>query len=168
MYIYYDTYKSPIGDLYIIMKDNKLISIDIGRDAFEKSINFYKNKFKVDMIRDEKLTNNVISQLIKYFNGDLKEFNIELNITGTVFQQSVYREMLKIPYGETLSYSGLAKCINNEKAVRAIGQACKNNPIPIVIPCHRVVGKNNNIGGYMGRKTDLKYILLDIERESIK
>lgn len=163
MNLYYDVLVSPIGDLYVIVKDNKVVSIDIGKDNFDRNHELYKKKYNMELIRDDKLLKPIINQLRDYFNRKIKRFNIDFEINGTEFQKSVYNAMLKIPYGETRTYSDIAKDIDNEKAVRAIGQACKSNEIPVIIPCHRVVGKNNKLGGYMGSQTNLKEILLNLE-----
>lgn len=165
MNIYYDMLMSPIGDLYVVIKDNKVISIDIGKDNFYRNYEGYEKKYNMELIRDSKLLKPIISQLKDYFDGKIRRFNIDFEINGTEFQKSVYNAMLKIPYGETKTYSDIAKYINNEKSVRAIGQACKSNAIPVIIPCHRVVGKNNKLGGYMGSYTNLKEILLNLEKK---
>jgi methylated-DNA-[protein]-cysteine S-methyltransferase len=90
------------------------------------------------------------NQLHAYFNGELKQFNLPIRAHGTPFQLSIWEELQKIPYGTTVSYQTIAKSIKNEKAVRAVGQAIGKNPIAIVIPCHRVIGKNNQLTGFAG------------------
>jgi methylated-DNA-[protein]-cysteine S-methyltransferase len=104
-------------------------------------------------------------QLEDYANGLLSEFHLHLHPQGTDFQKSVWDVLLSIPYGEVLTYSQVAEKIGNPKAVRAVGGACHNNPIGIVIPCHRVIGKNGNLTGYAGG-VHLKEMLLKHEKKA--
>lgn len=112
--------------------------------------------FETEVLRE------TYKQLVEYFNGKRKEFDIPLNPSGTDFQQQVWCELLKIPYGETRSYKDIALEIGNENAVRAVGNANNKNPIPIIIPCHRVIGSDNKLVGYAGG-LDIKKNLLKIE-----
>ena len=101
-------------------------------------------------------------QLSEYFNGVRKEFDLPLNPSGTDFQQTVWSELLNIPYGETRTYKDIAKSVKSENLVRAVGNANNKNPIPIIIPCHRVLASDGSLGGYSGGDK-IKRILLDIE-----
>ena len=103
------------------------------------------------------------AELALYFSGDLHRFTVPLLLSGTPFQENVWRELLNIPYGETLSYSQLAERVGTANAQRAVGQANGTNRIAIVIPCHRVVNKHGKLGGYGGGLWR-KQILLDLER----
>jgi methylated-DNA-[protein]-cysteine S-methyltransferase len=91
---------------------------------------------------------NVFSQLEEYFNGKRKKFNVPLDIKGTDFQKKVWNELSKIPYGKTVSYKKIAEKVGNKKALRAVGKVNSQNPVCIVIPCHRVINKNGKLGGY--------------------
>lgn len=104
-------------------------------------------------------------QLEKYVQGNLQDFDLKLQPRGTVFQRKVWDILLTIPYGETLTYGQIAEKIGNPKAVRAVGGACHNNPIGIVIPCHRVLGKDGSLTGYAGG-VDLKEMLLQHEKKA--
>jgi len=101
-------------------------------------------------------------QLRAYFKGQLKVFDLPLVPQGTAFQKSVWNALMAIPYGETRSYMEVAACIGASKAVRAVGAANGQNPIPIVIPCHRVIGSNGKLTGF-GGGLPLKRWLLDLE-----
>jgi methylated-DNA-[protein]-cysteine S-methyltransferase len=105
------------------------------------------------------------SQLEEYAKGNLKEFHLNLRPQGTDFQQSVWNVLLTIPYGEVLTYGQIAQKIGNPKAVRAVGGACHYNPIGIVIPCHRVLGKDGSLTGYAGG-VHLKEMLLEHEKKA--
>jgi methylated-DNA-[protein]-cysteine S-methyltransferase len=89
-------------------------------------------------------------QLEAYFAGQLREFDLPLRLAGTAFQQKVWDELTRIPYGETISYAELARRIGNPKACRAVGLANGKNPISIIVPCHRVIGANGTLTGYGG------------------
>jgi methylated-DNA-[protein]-cysteine S-methyltransferase len=109
----------------------------------------------------------VVRQLRAYFSGELEIFNLPLSPQGTPFQQKVWSELLKIPYGETTSYGELARRIGNSNASRAVGLANGSNPIPIVIPCHRVIGSNGKLTGY-GGGLPIKEKLLALEKRQLR
>ena len=101
-------------------------------------------------------------QLIEYFNGDRKVFDIPLQMVGTSFQLSVWNELLKIPFGKTESYTGISQKLNNEKAIRAVAAANGANGIAILVPCHRVIGSDGKLVGYAGG-LNVKNKLLQLE-----
>ncbi len=113
--------------------------------------------------RDDDLFAEAEEQLTAYFEGQLKEFTLELRLNGTPFQRSVWRQLSLIPYGETRSYGELAEALGNPKASRAVGLANGRNPIGIIVPCHRVIGANGSLTGY-GGGLPRKQRLLDFER----
>ncbi|MBN2908528.1 methylated-DNA--[protein]-cysteine S-methyltransferase [Polycladomyces sp. WAk] len=114
------------------------------------------------LVKDETLLSEYIQQLKAYFESRRKAFTFPLDLRGTPFQIQVWKALLDIPYGTTKSYSEIAKAINRPLAVRAVGAANAANPIPVVIPCHRVIGKNGTLTGYRGG-LDLKAELLRLE-----
>ena len=142
-------YKSPIGILELICNNNKLVSLKL-------VVCCEKTSVETDFIKDIK------KQLDEYFLGKRTIFNIKINPTGTDFQKLVWKELQKIPYGKTKSYSEIAAATGNKNAQRAVGSACNKNPIMIIIPCHRVVSKNNNLGGY-AYGSEIKQKLLNVE-----
>ena len=105
---------------------------------------------------------NIFNQLREYFNRQRNEFDLELDICGTDFQKKVWKELLKIPYRKTISYNQLAIKLGNKKVIRAAAAANGANPLPIVIPCHRVVGSDGNLVGY-GGGLEVKQKLLELE-----
>lgn len=109
------------------------------------------------------ILNSAIKQLQEYFSGKRTEFTLPLAATGTEFQQKVWRALTTIPYGETWSYQDLANAIDNPKAVRAVGLANGKNPISVIVPCHRVIGKNGKLTGYAGG-VERKAKLLKLEQ----
>jgi methylated-DNA-[protein]-cysteine S-methyltransferase len=109
----------------------------------------------------------VIRQLQSYFAGERKNFDLSLSLEGTDFQKTVWTALRKIPYGETISYKELAEMIDKPKAVRAVGAANGANPIPIIIPCHRVIGNDGSLTGF-GGGLPLKKRLLELESQQLK
>lgn len=124
---------SPVGDLTISEEDGRIVSLDWGWGMTQE---------KTPLLEKAK------SQLEGYFDGKLKKFELPLHPVGTEFQRHVYTEMRRIVYGSTKTYGDLAFLTNSH--ARAVGQACGSNPIPILIPCHRVLGKGENLTGYSG------------------
>lgn len=106
--------------------------------------------------------NETIKQLTEYFEGKREDFNLPLAPEGTPFQKKVWKALQEIPYGETRSYQDIAVAVGNPKGCRAVGMANNRNPIPIIIPCHRVIGKNGKMVGY-GGGLDKKMKLLKLE-----
>ena len=106
---------------------------------------------------------DAVRQLTAYFAGKLRDFDIPVAPAGTPFQRSVWDELQRIPYGETISYGELARRLDNPKAVRAVGLANGSNPISVIIPCHRVIGSNGSLVGY-GGGLPIKQALLSLER----
>ena len=149
-----DYYDSPVGILEIVCKNNELIALrPVSVITSLKSENSY--------------TKFVKSQLAEYFSGKRKVFDIILNPQGTGFQKAAWRELLKIPYGSTKSYSEIAENMGNKNAQRAIGSACNKNPIMIIIPCHRVISKNGTSGGFAHGKS-IKQTLLSMEKVIVR
>ena len=131
-------------------------------------IGFPKGKMRrdpePDWIFNEKPFVEARRQLSEYFAGDRKQFDLPLKLSGTDFQVRVLEELQRIPYGETTSYGAIAKSIGQPKAMRAVGAANGRNPIPIIIPCHRVIGSGGDLTGF-GGGLDTKAALLRLEAE---
>jgi methylated-DNA-[protein]-cysteine S-methyltransferase len=152
----YTYVESPIGSLLLAGDDQglRLIDFQTGRPRVkpEKSWRL-----------DERQFADVIGQLEAYFAGELRSFNLRLAPEGTPFQLGVWNTLLTIPYGETISYGELARRVGNARASRAVGAANGRNPLPIVIPCHRVIGNDGTLTGY-GGGLPIKEALLALER----
>jgi len=148
----FKTFPSPVGNLSIAAEDDHITNI-----VFDTSV---PNACK----GDSPVLHTAISQLNEYFAGVRKSFDLPLKFSGTEFQKQVWHELSKIPYGETVSYKELAERVGNIKACRAVGMANNKNPIPIIIPCHRVIGANGKLTGYAGG-LNVKKFLLDLENK---
>jgi methylated-DNA-[protein]-cysteine S-methyltransferase len=141
---------SPIGNLKITAEENFLRKVEFVMDP--------------ESTNEHELLMEAANQLEEYFKGARTEFDLPLRTKGTPFQEAVWKALQDIPYGSTCSYKDIAEKINNPKAVRAIGQANKANSLPILIPCHRVLGKDQSLTGYAGSQVDKKEILLGLEK----
>ncbi|MDH3546670.1 MAG: methylated-DNA--[protein]-cysteine S-methyltransferase [Gammaproteobacteria bacterium] len=155
--MYYCYLNTPIGDLLLAGDDEALSLIGFPKGSMRRDP-------EPDWIYNEKPFANARRQLVEYFEGERKSFDLPLKVSGTEFQIRVLEELQRIPYGETLSYSDIAERIGNPKAVRAVGAANGRNPIPIVIPCHRVIGSSGDLTGF-GGGLDTKEALLRLEAE---
>lgn len=144
-------YKTPIGEIVIVDNGRAIVQVFFGNNI-PKNVN----------IVETNLLKKANNQLKEYFWGKRKKFDLYLQPQGTEFQKKVWKALQEIPYGETRSYKEIAINIGNEKACRAVGMANNKNPIPIFIPCHRVIGSNGNLIGYAGG-LDIKETLLRIE-----
>ena len=157
--INYDYLETSIGLMEIVCEDDFLIGLKM---VLEKNHIVNENK-----ISKNKISKKVKSQILEYLNGSRKIFTIPIKLNGTDFQKKVYEETLKIPYGSTKTYGEIANSIGNPKSMRAVGMALGKNPIWIIMPCHRVIGKNNKLTGYAGG-IDKKLSLLKLENPKIE
>jgi methylated-DNA-[protein]-cysteine S-methyltransferase len=153
---YYTYLDGPVGRLLLAGAENglHLIRFPSGRGAAAPEPGW---------IEDAKPLDEAARQLRAYFARELREFNLALSPAGTAFQLGVWRRLREIPYGETITYAELARRIGNPKACRAVGLANGANPLPIVVPCHRVIGSNGKLTGF-GGGLPVKAKLLALER----
>ena len=157
--VYYTRFESPAG-LLLLAGDAKALR----QVSFESSKR--STPPKADWKQNRAAFAEVIRQLKAYFRGELKEFDVPLAMEGTEFQLRVWNELRAIPYGETISYTQLAGRIGNSKAVRAVGLANGSNPIPIIVPCHRVIGSDGSLTGF-GGGLPTKKMLLELESRQL-
>ncbi len=138
-------YSSPLGWIKISGTANGIQSVEFasikGNDILEKNLS------------------KCVKQLQEYFSGKRKKFSLHFDFHGTVFQKKVWKELQRIPFGETISYKELAERIAKPTAFRSVANACNKNPLPILIPCHRVIASNKKIVGYSGGIKKKKWLL---------
>jgi methylated-DNA-[protein]-cysteine S-methyltransferase len=150
-------HKTEIGELALGSFDGRLCVLGSGDDV---KAGVLDGRF---VVRDDDILERTGRQLDEYLSGTRKEFDIPLLLMGTDFQRSVWNALLQVPYGATASYLQIARAIGKEKAVRAVGNACRANPIGIIVPCHRIIGSDGSLVGYYGGLS-LKRRLLNLER----
>ncbi len=136
--------------------------IGIVRIDFGKTLSKKKTGKKIRVKADDPLLFGVVNELKEYFESRRKSFTVPLDLHGTFFQLRVWNELMKIPYGEVVAYKDIAERLGNPNFERAEGRANGTNPIPIIIPCHRVIYSNNELGGYAGGEK-IKRKLLTVE-----
>ncbi len=158
-------YKTAYGELLLGEFENQLILCDWRyRKMRERIDTRLQVSLDADYLeKDSEVLKLTRSQLNEYFNNERKQFDIPLKIIGTDFQQQVWSNLIKIPYGKTTNYFQLASSIGNTKAVRAVANANGANAISIIIPCHRVIGSDGELAGYAGG-VPTKKKLLDLEQ----
>lgn len=136
-------YKSPVGKMIVCFEDIFLTSIYFATQ--ESTVSFSNQNLDKDK---SQVLLKVKAELDAYFAGKLKKFDLPMNLKGSEFQKKVWKALGKIPYGQTRSYAEIAKMIKKPRAVRAVGNAVGDNPIGIVLPCHRVIKSNGKLGGF--------------------
>ena len=139
-------YNSPVGELLVESDNDKIITVNFLKDS-----------------KQEEVRNNVVDQCIEeldeYFFRGRKFFSVEIELRGSDFQKTVWNELLNIPFGSTASYESIAVRIGNIKSIRAVGLANGQNPIAIIVPCHRVIGKSGDLVGYGGGLENKEWLL---------
>jgi methylated-DNA-[protein]-cysteine S-methyltransferase len=145
---------TPLGELTLTSTEKGLAAVDFGRRVPQGAIaNLAANR-------------TFIRQIEEYFQGQRTQFDFPLDFKGTEFQMAVWRELLQIPYGQTRTYGDIAKKLGRPGAARAVGMANHDNHLPIVVPCHRVVGHDGSLTGYAGG-LHIKQQLLNIETRKL-
>lgn len=147
---------SPVGELCLFATEHGICKISFGNNESVELLKHQSNK------KIQKFLKDCASQLSAYFDGGLTQFSIPLHIAGTEFQKKVWNCMLSIPYGETQTYGEIATNLGMNKGARAVGRAANTNAIPLVIPCHRVVGADNSLTGFASG-IGVKMFLLNLE-----
>ena len=156
----YDTW-----NFYIAKNDQGLCYVSVPDESFDEFILYMEKKYpKTDVVENETALLPYKEELTNYFAGKISQFMMPVSWSGTEFQKLVWQALQKIPFGETCTYSDIAEKINRPKSVRAVGTAIGANPILIVVPCHRVIGKNGKLTGFRGG-LEMKKKLLEIEEK---
>ncbi|MCL0066782.1 methylated-DNA--[protein]-cysteine S-methyltransferase [Thermodesulfovibrionales bacterium] len=154
-------YKTKIGELILGSFDGKLCLLDFRYRKMRTTVdNRIKKGLDAEFVeQDSEFLAKIRKQLNEYLNGGRKEFKIPLLMVGSDFQKSVWKALMKVPYGKTSTYLNLAKAINNEKAVRVVANANGANSIGLIIPCHRIIGSDGELAGYSGGLSVKKQLL---------
>jgi methylated-DNA-[protein]-cysteine S-methyltransferase len=153
----YDVFDSPIGELFVAQTERGLARISYFPDGMEDTL---ARTFGARVLRMP--LDGVRRELDEYFAGRRESFDVPLDLRVAPFHADVLHELARVPYGRTETYGGLARKVGRPRAARAVGTVMHNNPIPIVLPCHRIVGANGSLTGYAGG-LDIKRRLLELE-----
>lgn len=158
---------SPIGPLGLYGTNEGLMAIVFPRHS-RLAVEAWLDRVvgRAIIVDDEQAHEDTIGQLEEYFGGKRRDFQLELDVRGTAFQQRVWEAVRAVPYGQTRSYRDMAAAVGKPNAVRAVGAANGANPLPLVIPCHRIIGSNGTLHGY-GGGLDVKAKLLELEGCSV-
>lgn len=159
--VYFSVMQSPVGPLLIAATDKGLRSVQFHQGKLPRTA---QNE---QWIESRECLRPYEEQINSYFRGELREFHCEFDLVGTDFQKACWQALLRIPYGETRTYAEIAREIGRPRAFRAVGQANHDNPIAIIVPCHRVLGANGTLTGYGGGLTT-KERLLRLEGASFR
>jgi methylated-DNA-[protein]-cysteine S-methyltransferase len=161
--VFYSSFYSPLlEEVFVASTEEGVFMVDFltSEKAFLKEL---RGRFLGEILRDDQKNAKALSQLQKYLKGELKQFNCPLDLRGTPFQRKVWSRLSKIPYGKTRSYKEIARDIGHPRAFRAVGNANGANPIPLILPCHRVIESNGGLGGF-GHGISVKRQLLEFEQ----
>lgn len=162
----YTTYESPVGWIHAASTEKGLCRLAFveTEQEFQTAI---AQEFGEECRRDASCFAELKSELDRYFEGKTTEFDIALDVSGTPFQRRIWSELKRVGYGELTTYRDLAGKIGKPNAYRAVGNAVGSNPVPLVVPCHRVIRSNGSIGGFR-YGTHLKLMLLTLEGVTLK
>jgi O-6-methylguanine DNA methyltransferase len=161
--IYYCSFDSPIlKKVFVGSTEKGVCRVDFLKTekTFLKEL---RRSFRGRVVKDDRKNRSALHQLRKYLKGELRRFHCKLDLSGTRFQKKVWSALVEIPYGQTRSYKEIALTIDHPKAFRAVGNANGRNPIPLIVPCHRVIESNGRLGGF-GYGVKVKRKLLDFEK----
>ncbi|MEZ4704991.1 MAG: methylated-DNA--[protein]-cysteine S-methyltransferase [Bdellovibrionota bacterium] len=152
MDLFWSTFESNWGNMLLVSNHRGLVHITLPSSKNQQNVleGFSKKKDHIITHKENSILYQTKKQLEEYFAGKSTHFNLPLHIEGTPFQTNVWNALRCIPFGTTWSYKKLATFLDNPKAIRAVGNANNKNPLPIVLPCHRVIGSNGDLVGYAG------------------
>jgi methylated-DNA-[protein]-cysteine S-methyltransferase len=163
--VVYRTLDTPVGTLLLAATPTGLVRVAYEREGLDAVLQNLAGKISPRILRAPRRFDEAARQLEDYFAGRLTTFDLELDLSLSAgFRRLVLAYLPAIHYGQTASYQSVAAAVHNPKAVRAVGTACATNPLPVVIPCHRVIRSNGELGAYLGGP-EVKHQLLDLEAQ---
>jgi methylated-DNA-[protein]-cysteine S-methyltransferase len=163
MKLYYAVLETRLGRILVTRTDRGLNNLLFHQPTWGKFFEELEERKDLELARSESKFSSLKKQLKDYFSGKKVRFTEKLDLSpGSPFEQKVWKKMLQIPYGKTISYKKLAQMVGNSRKARAVGNACARNPLPIIVPCHRVIKSDGGLGGY-GGGIERKRRLLDLE-----
>ncbi|MGE5577532.1 MAG: methylated-DNA--[protein]-cysteine S-methyltransferase [Syntrophothermus sp.] len=157
---YYAAFTSPLGTGYVASTEKGVCRVELTEDRRDEFLSWLAHVFgRENVVEDSAANAPVLRELAEYFAGRLSKFTCPLDLRGTEFQRKVWAALLEIPYGKTASYRDIAVAIGKPAATRAVGSANHANPVPVIVPCHRVIGANGDLVGYGGGLGIKRYLL---------
>ena len=159
-------FKLPLGQLSILAVKEGVVKISFENESMEKMEKWCKNHLGMRIVEGTDFTTEAKSQILNYLSGKRKSLNFPVIHLNTPFRKRVLEAERNIPYGQTRSYGEVAQMVGRPKAIRAVGSANANNPLPLYYPCHRIINSNGQLGGF-GWGVDVKQYLLDLESKSL-
>ena len=160
----YRTIDSPVGPLLLAATETGLVRVAFEREGFDTVLDTLATRVSPRVLQAPRRLDTAAAELDEYFAGTRRAFDLRLDLTlSSGFRQVVQRYLPHIGYGHTQTYTEVAETVGNPRAVRAVGTACATNPLPVVVPCHRVLRSDGSMGGYLGG-LDAKRTLLELER----
>ena len=160
MTIEYTVLDTALGEVLTAERDGELVFVTVGKDGLKRLTAMARKRFKGERIIPSVV--NSAAQIEGFIEGKRHDFDLDMNPGGTDFQRKVWKALRGIPYGKTKTYSQIAKQIKHPNSARAVGQACGANPLPLVVPCHRVLASDGKLGGF-AFGLECKKKLLDME-----
>jgi len=161
--VFCTSFESRIGKIYVASTEKGVCKISVPHESHRAFFNWLSETFESESVVDNRSRNkDIIDQLNRYFNGKLVKFTCAVDLMGTPFQQHVWRELQRVGYGSTSTYQQIGRKVGHKNAAQAVGRAVSANPLPIIVPCHRILGADGSLTGYScGIKT--KEFLLRLE-----
>lgn len=163
MALVYQIFTSPLGEILVAGSGFAVTRVMKGDDKHQLSADFRLQHEDASPVDKSGYIREACSAIAAYLNGKTTRIDVAVQVGGTEFQRKVWHELRQIPYGKTMSYSAIAEAIDAPDAFRAVANACGDNPVPLIIPCHRVVHKSGNAVGF-GWGADAKHYLLELEQ----
>ncbi len=161
--VYYAAFHTSLGEMHLASTAQGVCRIRLPEESQEGFFRWLHRFFGEDnAFESAEWSEAVVAELERYLAGELREFDCSLDVRGTDFQRAVWEEMRRLPYGTTCTYGDIAQAIGHPRAYRAVGAASAANPLPIVVPCHRIIGRDGSLRGY-GGGLELKEALLKLE-----
>lgn len=165
--VVYRTVESPVGALLLAATDAGLVRVAFEYEGFEAVVEQLSTRLRTHARQDARRLDDVSHELDRYFAGTLRAFTVPVDhALSSGFRREVLRRLPQIPYGSSASYQEVAEQVGSPRAARAVGSACATNPVPIIVPCHRVLRSDGTLGGYSGG-LDVKRFLLALEQPSV-
>ncbi|MHB1420642.1 MAG: methylated-DNA--[protein]-cysteine S-methyltransferase [Bacillota bacterium] len=162
-WVYWCRRETSIGSLTVAASERGVCLLALPNEDVEVALNWLRSRFSADNIEERPQgLEEIFDQIDTYLEGNLKDFQLELDLRGTPFQIRIWKQLLDIPYGNTVTYASVAREVGNASGVRATGGAIGANPVALVVPCHRVIGSNGTLTGF-GGGLPLKRHLLELE-----